>query len=273
MFYVFDIQLYWMISAVLTNFLNSNCVQNIIVNLPSPVKNILKKSLYWTRSNLQYRSTPKMYCPYCGNWSHFLPFGNPSRPMALCPHCESLERHRGLYNIYQEIFLHRVDPLNTYHMAPERCIYDLITKYENINYITGDLNPSNYSFAKNCKLVDVTNMPFPNGYFDIILSNHVMEHIPDENKFLEEMDRVLKSSGTIILTVPFFKELEFTLEDPQINTPELRLQYYGQEDHVRKYGRDISTKLEKYFSVTYVDDPNGDGLGNGGYFILTKKSY
>lgn len=57
--------------------------------------------------------------------------------------------------------------------------------------------------------------------------------------------------------IPQFN-LETTLEKDEYNTPELRLKYYGQEDHWRRYGLDFKDRLE---SVGFnVDEIVADDL-------------
>lgn len=49
------------------------------------------------------------------------------------------------------------------------------------------------------RLVDVN---FDNSFFDVIHMNHVLEHIPDIIDFLEELRRILKPEGLLIVEVP-----------------------------------------------------------------------
>jgi ubiquinone/menaquinone biosynthesis C-methylase UbiE len=46
------------------------------------------------------------------------------------------------------------------------------------------------------------NIPFNDESFDVVYSSHVLEHVTDEVKSLEEMKRVLKSNGTLIIGMP-----------------------------------------------------------------------
>jgi SAM-dependent methyltransferase len=50
---------------------------------------------------------------------------------------------------------------------------------------------------------DVMNLSFPNASFDLIVSNDVLEHIPDPERALRECFRVLKPGGTVLATFPF----------------------------------------------------------------------
>ena len=46
------------------------------------------------------------------------------------------------------------------------------------------------------------NIPFKDGMFDLVILGDVLEHVNDENKSLEEIHRVLKSNGILIMTAP-----------------------------------------------------------------------
>ena len=95
-----------------------------------------------------------------------------------------------------------------------------------------------------CKTVDITDITYEDNYFDVIICNHVLEHITDDRKAIKELYRVLNSSGIAILNVPIKKSLNMTMEKAEYNTPELREKYYGQADHVRFYGNDYIQRLE-----------------------------
>jgi len=90
----------------------------------------------------------------------------------------------------------------------------------------------------------VQALPFPDESFDLILCNHVLEHIPDDRLAMRELYRVLAPGGTAVLLVPIDENRADTLEDPAINTPKLRERYYHQRDHLRLYGRDYAERLQ-----------------------------
>ena len=122
--------------------------------------------------------------------------------------------------------------------------------------------------------MDALHIPFQDRSFDILLANHLIEHV-DEEKFLLEVHRILKDDGVALISTPVYPELEKTLEDPAIVTPQQRKIHYGHPEHLRKYGRDAAERFEKIFNVNYIshDDipPWGDKY-NSNCFILTKKS-
>jgi predicted SAM-dependent methyltransferase len=115
------------------------------------------------------------------------------------------------------------------HFAPEKNLSTKIEQCLPLNYIRADLYPS----GNNIRKIDLTRIPFKDESFDIFICNHVLEHITDYRTALKEIYRVLKPDGTAILQTPFSKLLQDNFEDEGINTDELRLLYYGQEDHVR----------------------------------------
>lgn len=86
------------------------------------------------------------------------------------------------------------------------------------------------------------HIPYENEKFDFIYNSHVLEHIPNDIKAMSELYRVLKKDGVCITLVPLFN-IDTTFEKDEYNTPELRLKYYGQRDHVRKYGLDFKNRL------------------------------
>jgi ubiquinone/menaquinone biosynthesis C-methylase UbiE len=62
---------------------------------------------------------------------------------------------------------------------------------------------------KNLIIVNTANLPFENEYFDIILSNHVVEHIPEQNVHMSEINRCLKPNGICYYATPnknYFQE-------------------------------------------------------------------
>jgi ubiquinone/menaquinone biosynthesis C-methylase UbiE len=122
---------------------------------------------------------------------------------------------------------------------------------KNIEYFPIDISPEKYKFIK-CLKEDAANMSFYDNTFDIIISNHIMEHVEDDNLFLKEMLRVLKPKGKFFLTFPIRWGLEKTFEDKSIVSPQERLKVFGQSDHVRRYGRDIVERLKTEYKAQAI---------------------
>jgi len=105
------------------------------------------------------------------------------------------------------------------------------------------------------EVVDVTSLRYADESFDLILCNHVLEHVPDDLKAMVEMRRVLKPGGIALLSVPIALTLEQTYEDPSAVSEEDRLRVFGQEDHCRIYGKDFEHRLRKAGFQVAVHDP------------------
>ena len=101
---------------------------------------------------------------------------------------------------------------------------------------TADITPGFYkNIDRSIRQADATKLPFSDETFDVVIANHILEHIPEDIKALKEFNRVLKKDGFAILQVPYSEKLKTTIEDPFIDNPELQERLYGQKDHVRIY--------------------------------------
>lgn len=182
----------------------------------------------------------------------FLPYGyGKQRENALSPSTLSLERHRLLWLYLQNEtdFFSTPKKLKTLHIAPEQCFLSLFKKQQNLEYITADLE-SPIADVK----ADICNLPFEDNSFDVIFCNHVLEHIPDDKKAMQELFRVLKKGGFGIFQIPQDISREKTFEDNSITDQKERAKIFGQYDHVRIYGKDYFDKLRSVgFSVQEIE--------------------
>lgn len=88
----------------------------------------------------------------------------------------------------------------------------------------------------------------------MILCNHVLEHIPDDKKAMQELYRVLKPGGMAVLQIPLENDRDVTFEDDSITDRKERARIFGQYDHVRVYGMDYFERLKSVgFEVQAVD--------------------
>jgi SAM-dependent methyltransferase len=184
--------------------------------------------------SLFYRGN-KVECPVCEkSYSTFLPYGYHNvRASVLCPGCFSLERHRLIWLFLKNKTRFFEKELDLLHIAPEQCFYKKFKKLKNLRYITADMD----SPLADVKL-DVQNMPFDDNRFDMVICNHVLEHVKDDLLAMREILRVLKPGGIAILLVPFLLDMPVTYEDPSITDPDERLKHFMQKDHYRIYGSD-----------------------------------
>jgi len=80
---------------------------------------------------------------------------------------------------------------------------------------------------------DIQRMPFADKTFDVVLCNHVMEHVTDDRMAMTEVFRVLRPGGWALLQVPIALALDRTIEDSTLTSPADRIDRFGQADHVR----------------------------------------
>lgn len=180
----------------------------------------------------------------------FLPYGyGKQRNNVLSPSTLSLERHRLLWLYLKNNTEFFSKNLKVLHFAPEQAFYKRFRKLKNLEYVTTDLN-SPLADVK----ADICDLPFKNNEFDVILCNHVLEHIPDDTKAMEELYRILKPGGFGVFQIPQDISRETTFEDDSITDKKERAAIFGQYDHVRIYGRDYFDKLRKIgFTVEELD--------------------
>lgn len=199
------------------------------------------------------------FCPFCENtFSTFLPggidlpvlkekevIGGGYREQLLCPRCYSVDRDRLIYLFLKENTNIFSAPLKVLHIAPEGCIRAKLMSMPNIEYRSGVKYYEGFYYDRTVNLMDVTALPFESEIFDVVICNHVLEHIEDDKKAISEIRRILKPGAWAILQVPISLKLAETYFDPSVTTPEGREKAFGQFDHVRIYGQDYPRILER----------------------------
>ncbi|MBD5523528.1 MAG: class I SAM-dependent methyltransferase [Lachnospiraceae bacterium] len=171
------------------------------------------------------------------------------RNNCICPCCGAWDRERWLYYVLQNKTDISQMSGRILHFAPEKGIINYIKKNERIDYYTADIVS-----GRAMHVTDITDIQYREGTFDYVISNHVLEHIVDEKKAVNEIKRVLKKNGKWIFSFPICTDIT-TYEDPAIVSYEARLAAYGQSDHVRLYGYDYKTRFEKYGFELQVFSP------------------
>ena len=212
---------------------------------------------------ISYYLVPILKIVYSGNkyidpidgrgYSKFLSYGyGKLRKNALSPGTLSLERHRLLWLYLNNSTNLLNSKLKVLHIAPEQIFYRKFKKNIYWDYTTFDLKSPLADVNG-----DITNMSFNNDTFDLIICNHVLEHIIDDNSAMSEIYRVLKKDGIGILQVPIDKSLEKTYEDKTLVSKKQRAKHFGQYDHVRIYAMDYKDRLENNgFIVNLLDYTN-----------------
>ena len=209
---------------------------------------------YWARPIITFYLKGNLFTdPIDGkSFRKMLPYGyGKQRENALSPSTLSLERHRLMWLFLRDEtdFFTSTKKLKTLHIAPEQCFLSIFKKQQNLEYITSDLE-SPIADVK----ADICNLPFEDNSFDVIFCNHVLEHIPDDTKAMQELFRVMKKGGFGIFQVPQDLKRDITFEDNSITDKKERARIFGQYDHVRVYGKDYFDRLREIgFKVNEID--------------------
>lgn len=240
--------------ATLTNFVRS--------------KPRLRASVDVARFVLRTGTGPVLVCPLCDEKHRFLLFGSPPRPNAACPSCGSLERHR-LLGLYLKQFPQIVNGKDILHFAPEEAIKRCIHRQSPGHYLTADLEPKRGDIVLSIEDIALSDP------FDVIIASHILEHV-DDRVALKELYRTLRPGGVVVIMVPIVEGWASTYENDEIRTRAERLKHFGQEDHVRLYGRDLRERiLEAGFELEEFAASPADclsmGLTPGETIFLAKK--
>ena len=209
--------------------------------------------------NLSIFLRPLIYLFFKGNkftdpidgksYRKFLPYGyGKQRENALSPGTLSLERHRQMWLYLKNETDFFTQNYKVLHIAPEQEFLRKFKKMKNLEYTSADL----FSPIVDVK-ADILDLPFGDETFDIVICNHVLEHIEDDRKAMSELYRVMKKGGWGILQVPMKNSLEKTYEDFTITDPKERQKHFGQYDHVRWYGMDYFDRLK---AVGFIAEAN-----------------
>jgi SAM-dependent methyltransferase len=188
--------------------------------------------------NISGTKEEKFICNVCGyKGGYFVNLTNFDHISwnASCPKCDSRPRHRGLYVFYQKwIADHK--PQSIIHYAPEPIFYPMLKPIP--VYKTTDLFLEDVDFPK----VDVQNSGFAEGSYDLILNNHVIEHVPDDESAFKDLYKILKPGGTALITIPgnFKRQETIYFKDLSNN------------GHYRDYGLDVLARLKNIFDEAYT---------------------
>jgi hypothetical protein len=224
--------------------------------LPVVVAQGLGEGELYRRAALRGRRLPglrrapgMLHCPLCGaSAAAFLPFGLAGRRNARCPTCGSLERHRFLWLYLTQWTRLLRQPARILHTAPEPCLERRLRALPNLRYRSLDLHDPAADLR-----ADLAALPLDDASVDLVLSSHVLEHLPDDRPALGELARVLRRGGHAVIMVPFDPDLPATRESGGAGTPSERLARFGHPYHYRVYGGDLPARLvAEGFAVTAV---------------------
>ena len=244
------------------DFLKSKCPHRLWRVMVS----ILRKC-QWLRYRIDmllHGREMSMFCPCCGTKLRTFVEGDylerPDfydiklfegiRQDVLCPACGALPRHRILGD-YLEKNPYFVRGKSILYFAPERSMKKWLRRHR-IRFTTADLNDPDTDLK-----LDIQSTGLPDNSYDVVIANHVLEHVSDYNLALREVARILRPDGILICSFPMSLDVELVDEDPRVVTADHRLRRFGQSDHVRLFGRKADTLLAAAgFDVTVIEGCN-----------------
>ena len=230
--------------------------------LIKPVVNVVREGRrirYWTSMVLN-PDKMRLLCPCCGLKFQFFVAGNylkrpekfnparyeQTRQDVLCPFCRALPRHR-ILALWCERHKTSLQSSNILYFAPEISMI-LWMKRNRVKCTTADL----YKDYTDMKL-DIQSTGLPDGSYNVIICNHVLEHVDDFKIALKEVYRILRPGGLFICSFPMDPTLELVDEDYTVRTVEGRIKRFGQDDHKRVFGMKADRFLEEVgFSVETI---------------------
>jgi SAM-dependent methyltransferase len=176
-------------------------------------------------------------CNICGYHGPMAPFGSPLGGTELqCPNCHSLERHR-LLHCWVKNNRAAIKHRDVLHFAPEPAVRMFIAPLAR-TYVTADLRPGVADIIINIEAIEL-----PDGCVDVAICSHVLEHVEDDRTALSELHRILRPGGMALLMFPVIHSWSTTYEDTTIRSPKGRHIHFGQGDHVRLYGADVTERI------------------------------
>ncbi|GMU44789.1 MAG: methyltransferase domain-containing protein [Xanthomonadales bacterium] len=236
----------------------------------------------------------RLRCVICGHAVHrFMPYRNGRASISPlldtldvigsdvenfeCPRCgcHDRERHLLLY-LRASGILTQLRGAHVLHFAPEKHLSRVILAAAPSSHLCVDLHPSRPGIER----MDLMATGLPTASVDLLLANHVLEHVDDDLRALDEIARLLSPGGRAILQTPYSRTLAHTWSDPGIASPAQRLQAYGQEDHVRLYGRDIferfasrglTAQIGTHAELLPDHDPRRNGVNPREPFFLYRR--
>jgi len=195
-------------------------------------------------------------CNICGN-DQFNP--GPSGRMSAtglppkCGKCNSLERHR----TYRQVFL-KLKDLNLMGT-------NVLQFSQDLSVVPEWFNQYEVSIFEGENSLDLQKIDRNSNQYDMVICNHVLEHVPYDNAALHELLRVVRDDGFVFLAVP----------DPARRKTTTDWGYAKAEDHghYRIYGADIENMFRKYIpyaSILRLNTADPVTKMEDRFFILSK---
>ena len=223
--------------------------------IPKPIIGIIYKYLRFLR--LFFYKGNNFFCPICKfKASKFLSYGKDYeaikkfkiismgfRKNAICPNCFSKDRERLLF-LFFSYFKNKLyinENSSILHFSPEKTLTNYFFRKHFTNYKTSDFFDKKANFK-----IDLENTLNHEKKYDLIICNHVLEHIHNDSQALDNINNLLKNGGHAILLTPYSELIDDDIYLGKSLTNKQKLEFYGQNDHVRVYSKKNLIKKIEY---------------------------
>lgn len=143
-------------------------------------------------------------CPICEKGTIFIKFGDWLRDDLRCFRCLSIPRHRAIIHVLTTHFpqwrAYKIHESSPYGASSDKLAKEC-SGYLPTHYNT-DAPPGTVTRGFRCE--DLENQTFPDDFFDMVITQDVLEHLFDPAKALVEIARTLKPGGAHVFTVPWY---------------------------------------------------------------------
>ncbi len=217
--------------------------------------NACKNEVFFTPIPSGYEETRKQ----CGFLYWNADFQLESRENYGCPVCGAYDRDRLMIAFLEEVQAEKGEKLRMLHIAPSPSIERYALGREDIWYESSDLMMEGVTFQADLQHMDMVE----DETYDIIVCSHVLEHVENDAKAMQELHRILKPDGVCLVQVPLIVGKHDT-EEQWNRSIEENWRRFGQGDHSRLYGKeDFIRRLEE--SGFYVNELGEEWFGREFY--------
>lgn len=192
---------------------------------------------YWGEV-LTLKSPGNFRCPVCEHKLVSFVHGG-----KLCPYCTSFPRHRMFWPLLSQWIDSAKGQVHTLLVAPDISLRRRLREQTRVIYHGIDKFTPGHYYPPDTVNGDITDLNYAEASFDLVICSHVLEHVPNDKRALEEIYRVLLPGGLALIAFPF-RAGQLTYEDESIVDPAGRARAFGQWDHVRFYGEDVAKRME-----------------------------
>lgn len=179
------------------------------------------------------------WCRICG-WTGEAFDGVAHCESATCPTCGSIARDRFLFHCFVATTPRPTQRLRVLETSPrldERYRHAMAGWFD---YLSSDFDERAHRGAIR---VDLQAIDLPDASLDVVLTPHVLEHVPDTDRALAELHRVLAPGGVVLLQVPLLQAATAPPAEPEFHgddTPVFWRFGWDLTDRLRDHGFEVS---------------------------------